>query len=154
MRAGVLSEPKVVERISRDFVPFALNVTRDTQWQCAESLPALRHLQNAYTRNWRFAFGFASCIAITSDGQHVLGFMGASGGRRTETDVFGEASFVEFLDTCLERHRKVQSIQRMMWTGQFQQGMREIQLLIATIMKDVSNQMAQVREKDMADLLK
>ena len=46
-------------------MPFALNVTTDGF--PAAQLPALSHLETLYRTNWRFAFGFASCVALTPD---------------------------------------------------------------------------------------
>lgn len=79
MRAGVLSQPRVIECIKEFFIPFSLNVTV-AGFDCKNELPAIAHLERAYTTNWRFAFGFASCLILDPEGKMVLGWNGASSG--------------------------------------------------------------------------
>jgi hypothetical protein len=98
MRCQSLSSDRVVEVIREFYTPLALNVTKDPEFQCAQDLPALKHVANIYRTNWRFEFGFASCVMVTANGEHVLGWMGGTKDERT---------FLETMVTALERDRKL-----------------------------------------------
>ncbi len=93
MRCTSLSEDAAVQIISERFVAFALNMTADDVDLAVKELPALQHLPTAFTTNWRFAFGFASCVVLSFDGAHVLGFVSAS-------DAKDPLVFKTFLEVC------------------------------------------------------
>lgn len=92
MRCTSLSSDKVLDVIDEFFVPLAINVTCD-RWASAAHLPALRMAEQVYASNWRFEFGFASCVMLTPDGQHALGWIGGTKDER---------SFLEVMVTSLE----------------------------------------------------
>ena len=152
MRAGVLSQPRVIKTIQEFYVPFTLNVTV-SGFDCVQHLPALKHLEKAYTTNWRFAFGFASCIALDSEGKTVLGWNGASNGRSDE-DPLGEKAFLEFLVGSLERDKQLSGIKSKMGSGQFKEGMAEMQQFMQGIMQELTKKFSQVRQEDLSYLTK
>ena len=139
MRSGVLSAPETIELVSSRFVPYALNVTTDGFERCTAELPALRHLQRLYTTNWRFAYGFASCVALTSDGQHPLAW--SSAGSAKELSVF-----LAFLATAQQRAERVAQLQRAAAAGQWQTALQQLGALFGEIVADITAKMAQVRQ--------
>ena len=64
MRAGPLSDDRVIKAVNDSFITVEINVTRDGF--PVDAIPALRHYQAIYQQNWRFEFGFANCSAVSS----------------------------------------------------------------------------------------
>lgn len=149
MRAGVLSQPRVIAMIRERFTPFALNVTVD-KFESAKILTGLRHLEGPYSRNWRFEFGFASCSVLNTTGEHLLNFSGAAGSKRSPADPFGEEAFLEFLQSSLQRNETLTAAQRKLASGQWQEGMADIQRLIQQVLESFTKAAAQVKPEDMS----
>jgi len=63
MRAGPLSDDRVIDIINEFFIPIEINVTRDGF--PVESIPAMKHYQHVFQQNWRFEFGFANSSAVS-----------------------------------------------------------------------------------------
>ncbi len=137
MRSGVLSCDAVLHRIGSCFVPFALNVTTDG-FGCVAHLPALRHLQAAYTTNWRFAYGFASCLALTSDGQHPLAWCSAGNAR-------DEDEFLLFLASAQQRNCRVAQLRQQLAAGQWKQAAKDMATLVQEVVAEMAAKMAKVR---------
>jgi hypothetical protein len=174
MRSGVLSEPASVETISSRFVPcvcsllsfscshitlpsYALNVTLDGFEQCTRELPGLRHLQRAYATNWRFAYGFASCVILTSDGQHPLAWTSAV---RTICHLFHAPfhsfvlaqgtsrelpAFLEFLSCGERRSGQYASMRNSLAAGNYQSAMTDLSALLREAGAELALRMAQAR---------
>jgi len=108
MRASVLSEEAVIQMVNKNFVPVAINVTRDG---FPEAIPALGYVKAAYTSNWRYAFGFAGCLVVDCEGQYPLAH---SASANAKVDTLGAyyriPAYIEFLVKSLEKHAKVMEI--------------------------------------------
>lgn len=61
--------------------------------------------QAAYTRNWRFAFGFASVVILSAGGEVVLNFIAAS-------EAKDAAAFSSFLEQSATRAHDLEALKR------------------------------------------
>ncbi len=117
---------------------YALNVTTDDFARCTAELPALKHLERAYATNWRFAYGFASCIVITSDGQHPLTW--SSAGSRKELPLF-----LDFLASGQQRSERVAQLRAAAAAGQWQSAAQQLGTLLREVGAEMAMRMAQAR---------
>lgn len=106
MRSSVLSDDKVIQVVNEFCTPLAINVTRDGF--PVKDIPALKHVEGVYQTNWRFAFGFAGCAIIDSEGQFPLGHSSAASlNSDLVNDYFSNKSFLTFIVESLERAENV-----------------------------------------------
>jgi hypothetical protein len=154
MRCTTLSVDENIRLISDKFVAFAVNVTSDNMEEICKVLPGLTHVKNAHTKNWyekrrffvfskekrRFAFGFASCVALCSGGDQILGFVSAS-------DAKDSLVFKNFLSNAEERNQSVSALRARLQRGEFQQAGTELRNLLASVGAEIALRMSRVREQ-------
>jgi len=136
LRCTTLSDANHIREITANFTPYALNVTRDDMNKAVASLPALKHLQSAYTRNWRFAFGFASIVVLSCGGEYPLGFAAASEARDPET-------FAAFLERTAARARDVEALKQRLARGE--RAWPELRALLESLGAELRGKMASVK---------
>lgn len=108
MEGSSFSDAKVIEKLGADFIAVKLNVT-DDGWP--EGVPALAAWKEAYTRDWRHKYGFATSAVIGPDGQWVYGTSGSGYKWEWETAInYHPEKYVAYLDECLDRYRRAQAI--------------------------------------------
>ncbi len=127
---------RVIGIINEFYTPLALNATVD-KFASAQELPALRHVAAAYQSNWRFEFGFASCVFITPDGEHVLGWTGGTAEER---------EFLEAVVGALERNKILQAAKQKLARGDMS-GWRDIGDLVAQVTSELQKRHSEVLQK-------
>lgn len=137
MRCKSLSSDRVIEVIREFYTPLALNVTQDPEFQCAQELPALKHAANIYKTNWRFEFGFASCVMITPNGEHPLGFMGGTKDER---------AFLEGMVSALERNRNLQAAKSKIARGDMS-GLQDTGSIVGGMIGEIAQQQAEALQE-------
>lgn len=128
MRAGGLSDDRVIEIINEFYVATAVNVTRDGF--PAHDIPALAYVQQVFASNWRFEFGFGSCFAVDDSGHIPLGMPGPKGDM---DDNFGAGRYVDFLIQALERHKQLKHVRGAFMRGDMAGGIAGAQALTADL---------------------
>jgi len=109
----------------------AINVTRDGFPK--EHIPALAHAERAYTSNWRFEFGFASCIAIDDTGAIPLSLIsGSAKGQAVSQRMHGD-QYLELIAEALGRHRRIVEIKRSLFSLDFANASQKIAALTMEI---------------------
>lgn len=135
MRAGPLSDPRVIRQIQDNFIPFALNATTDGF--PTDVMPGLSHFQSAYEKNWRLSFGFANCSVFDPSGRWPLGASGLTAAQvQLETgndDRQEPETYLRFIDESLSRWQQLSSAQQKMAVGDFLGGGAELQKLLASV---------------------
>mgnify|MGYP001581611203 CR=1 FL=1 len=108
MEGSSFSDGKVIEKLAAEFVAVKLNVT-DDGWP--EDVPALTAWQEAFTRDWRHKYGFATSVVIGPDGQWVYGTSGSGYKWEWETAInYHPDKYLSYLDECLDRFRRIEAI--------------------------------------------
>mmetsp|Transcript_26809 Transcript_26809/g.29892 ORF Transcript_26809/g.29892 Transcript_26809/m.29892 type:complete len:159 (+) Transcript_26809:201-677(+) len=125
MRSTVLSNESVINYINAYFVPVAVNVTRQG---FPSEIPAMKMLEMVYKRNWRFAFGFASCGAFDDQGKISLGHSSPVKDEM-QNGFFGVTSFLNFLQKSLKNFYQTQQIRQRFRNGDIRGGMAALQQL-------------------------
>lgn len=102
-RGRALSDPKVIETLNRDFIPFELNLTDQ---KFPETMPALLGWNIAYSLSPFKDLGFTSCVVITPDGKKELGNAGdpSMSNWKTCAQYYGER-FEDFLEKALKKYK-------------------------------------------------
>lgn len=102
-RGRALSDPKVIETLNRDFIPFELNLTDQ---KFPESMPALLGWNLAYNLSPFKDLGFTSCVAITPDGKKELGNAGdpSMTNWKSCAQYYGDR-FEDFLEKALKKYK-------------------------------------------------
>jgi len=139
MRAGVLSEDKVIDVVNEFCIPLAINVTTDGFPK--STIPALGYIETVYQTNWRFSFGFAGAAVIDNEGKFPLGHSAASSPQKASLDdYFGTNKFLLFLVESLERHKQVLAIRAKFKQGNWQGALIELQTFVAALIKSFQQQ--------------
>lgn len=136
MRCKTLSSDRVIDIINEFYTPLALNATVD-KFASAQELPAMRHVAAVYQSNWRFEFGFASCVFLTADGEHVLGWSGGT----TE-----EREFLDAVVSALERNKTLQAAKQKLARGDMS-GWRDMGELVAQVMAELQKRHVEAMQK-------
>lgn len=149
MRASALSDPTVISLVRENFIPFALNVTKDGF--PSEHIPALVHYKKAYETNWRFSFGFAGCGVVDCEGKIPLGHSTAAGLKSNSAasstdDSSGYEQWVEMLLLAMERHEQVLQMRSNFARGNFAAGTAALQQLLMQLSMEAQKHMAQVAQ--------
>jgi len=161
MRTTALSDERVIEVVNANFIPYAINVTCDGFPK--EEIPALRFVEHLYNTNWRFAFGFAGCLAIDEEGKIPLGHSsaktavsstspafvpsGPTNNSETQLEEYNSSvSFLGFIRDSLARHDQVKSMRATFRQGNLLRGFMEMRDLTSALIADT--------QKQTADLLK
>lgn len=143
MRCAALSSTRVLDVIREFYIPYALNVTRDgPDFPAAQHLPALAHVKAVYATNWRYEFGFASCLMLTPDGQHPLGVVGGTA---------SEADFLETMVKALERNQQLERDKAKLARGD-RAGWVEVRALVAEVAQDLRTRHAAMVAQQRRDL--
>jgi hypothetical protein len=145
MRSSALSDPTVISLVRENFVPFALNVTKDGF--PSEHIPALAHYKRAYETNWRFSFGFAGCGVVDCEGNIPLGHSTAAGLKSNSAasstgEDSGYENWVEMLLQAMERHDQVLQMRSTFAQGNFVAGHAELQQLVLQLTSEAQKYMA------------
>eukprot|EP00160_Parvularia_atlantis_P019693 Unigene7839_Nuclearia_a/m.24067 Unigene7839_Nuclearia_a/g.24067 ORF Unigene7839_Nuclearia_a/g.24067 Unigene7839_Nuclearia_a/m.24067 type:complete len:167 (-) Unigene7839_Nuclearia_a:188-688(-) len=131
MRASALSDDRVIAAVNQHFVPVAINVTKDGF--PVQHIPALQYAEKVYASNWRFEFGFASCIAIDDSGQIPMAFSGGTGHKKVMNQRMHGDLFLEMIDEALRRHKQIVNVRRSMFSLNFAAAGQQMAAIIADI---------------------
>ena len=97
----------------------------------------MRHVAQIYSTNWRYEFGFASCLILTPDGQHPLGLVGASK---------DEDTFLDVMVTALERNKALAAAKRKIARGD-PTGWQDVRALVADVQREVASRRADLLQE-------
>lgn len=100
-------------------------------------LPGLRHVEAAYTKNWRFAFGFASIVCLCPGGEQIVGFCSAADAKDSKT-------FDAFLQTAQSRSITFCKLREQMRTGQFAAAAQKFRQLLQSVTTEIAERMSRV----------
>jgi hypothetical protein len=108
-RSSVLSDPKVIDLLEREFVATELNVTDQG---FPDSLPALAWWKKLYQQNGQVQLGFGNQVVVDASGRYPL----ASGDdgqvdRWTTSIDYNSDLYTAMLRQALDRWHRLQSIQ-------------------------------------------
>ncbi len=107
-RGSSLSDPKVIERINRDFVPLEFNVTRGFP----EQFPGLKLWEKAYERKFKSLLGFTTTVILSPDGQRPLGTAGMGYKWQFDSSAsYRPDKYLLFLDQSLARFQSARAIE-------------------------------------------
>jgi len=135
MRASALSDDVVISMVNDNFVPLAINVT--SQGFPVDTIPALKHFETVYKTNWRFAFGFAGCACINSDGTIPLSHSAVV---KDPSSAFSNEKWIEFLIKSIERNEKLGEMQTQFKRGDIFAGFASLQAIVAEYVRDAQAQ--------------
>ena len=111
MRAGPLSDDRVIQAVNEHFVPVEVNVTRDGF--PVEAIPAMTHYQRVYQQNWRFEFGFANCSAVEETGTIPLGM--AKPKNLSLSGYMTAENYLDFIAKAINRFQRVCTFLLLLW---------------------------------------
>lgn len=104
MEGSSFSDEKVIEKIHAEFVALKLNVT-EQGWP--EELPGLALWEEAFGRDWRHRFGFATSVVLGPSGEPAFGTSGSGYRWEWETAInYHPEKYLAFLEGSRERFRE------------------------------------------------
>jgi hypothetical protein len=127
-------------------VAYTLNASNDGF--PVRELPGLALLEVGYKQHWRFAFGFASCVVLDSDGQLPLGFITSAQSLLPER----VSLFCAFLSTSLQRFQAIAAIRCAAASRQPGAAAAELSRIVASIHAEIRQQTALVGPLQLAGL--
>ena len=109
MRGSVLSDKKVAEVLSKNFVLHELNVTEDG---FPKDVPALKPWESAYKKQWLYKMAFATTAVISPDGKKFFGSSGSGFAEEAEVSPnYNPDLFIECLNSSLARYQRWKALE-------------------------------------------
>jgi len=121
MRASVLSDDRVIQRINTQYIPATLNVTKSGF--PTDILPVIASHKFLYHTNpWLFPKGYANFNLIDPNAKYNMGSFGPASSNMP--DHCNPVRFLQFLDSCDAKYAKILDMNRKFQTGQWWMGLQ------------------------------